>query len=144
MVAERGGRMIDEIKLIEELREELRETDATYERKNNYEQSNGYIKGIIMAMEIIKGQPKVNEWISIKDRLPEEHDSMFAKWKNTKEWNGAMFEKISDDVNVTVEFKNGERKTMTMHTTDGKWRDEHGLIKKRVIAWQPLPSKYEG
>lgn len=70
-----------------------------------------------------KGQQS-NGLISCKDRLPEKHDSMFAKLKGTAKWNDTMFKKISDNVNVTVEFENGQRKTMTLtlHTVDGKWK----------------------
>jgi len=77
-------------------------------------------------------------WIMCGDKLPEEHDSMFAKLKGTNKWNNAMFGKISDDVNVTVEFDDGKRKTMTLHTIDGKWKWKTP-IKCKVIAWQPLP-----
>lgn len=53
-----------------------------------------------------------------------------------------MFEKISDDVNVTVEYENGERKTSTLHTVDGEWKT-NSFIKFKVIAWQPLPDAYK-
>ncbi len=83
-------------------------------------------------------------WIYCGDgkNLPEEHDSMFAKLKGTEKWDSAMFEKISDDVNVTVEFENGERKTKTLHTVDGKWNGGQRGVKFKVIAWQPLPEPY--
>ncbi len=74
--------------------------------------------------------------------MPEEYDSMFAKLKGTEKWDSAMFEKISDDVNVTVEFENGERKTKTLHTVDGKWNGGQRGVKFKVIAWQPLPEPY--
>lgn len=84
------------------------------------------------------------EWIYCGDgkNLPEEHDSMFAKFKGTEKWDLAMFEKISDDVNVTVEFENGERKTKTLHTVDGKWNGGQRGVKFKVIAWQKLPEPY--
>ena len=134
MATKRGEIMIDENKLIDVLRE-IR--NKRVDDKREYELMSDFIN-------IVDNQPKVNEWIPVKDRLPEEHDTIFAKLKGTSEWNNAMFEKVSDDVNVTVEFENGKRKTMTMHTTNGKWRDDYSLTKKNVIAWQPLPSKYEG
>ena len=83
-------------------------------------------------------------WIYCGDgkNLPEEYDSMFAKLKGTEKWDSAMFEKISDDVNVTVEFENGERKTKTLHTVDGKWNGGQRGVKFKVIAWQPLPEPY--
>lgn len=134
MVTERGGIMIDENKLIDVLRE-IRNKRA--DNKREYELMSDFI-------ETVKNQPKVNEWISVKDRLPEEHGTIFAKLKGTNEWNDAMFEKMSDDVNVTVKLEGGARKTMTMHTTDGKWRNNFALTKKNVIAWMELPPKYEG
>ena len=82
-------------------------------------------------------------WIPCSERLPEEHDSMFAKLKGTDKWSDAMFEKISDDVNATVEFDDGTRKTMTLHTNDGKWNTNNRIVKFNVIAWQPLPEPFK-
>lgn len=84
-----------------------------------------------------------NAWIPCNERMPEEHDSIFKKWKGTDKWNNAMFEKDSDDVNVTVEFEDGTRKTRTAHTLDGRWNIEKGYLKRKVIAWQPLPEPYK-
>lgn len=82
-------------------------------------------------------------WIPCSERLPEEIESMFAKFKGTDKWDTAMFKKISDDVNVTVEYENGTRKTMTLHTNDGKWNTKYRLANYKVIAWQPLPEPYK-
>lgn len=49
--------------------------------------------------------------------------------------------KISDLVIVTVEYENGERRTKTAHTTDGKWKTD-SILNHKVIAWQPLPEEY--
>lgn len=100
--------------------------------------------GINMVLEIIKKHSKTGGWIPCSERLPEEHDSMFAKFKGTEKWDSAMFEKISDDVNVTVEFENGKRKTKTLYTVDGKWNGGQRGVKFKVIAWQPLPEEYHG
>lgn len=81
-------------------------------------------------------------WIPCSERLPKEHDSIFAECKGTNKWNEAMFEKISDDVNVTVKYENGTVKTMTTHTIDGKWKID-SIVKCEVIAWQPLPQSYK-
>lgn len=83
------------------------------------------------------------KWIPCSERLPEEHDSVFAKYKGTNKWNDSMFEKVSDDVNVTIEFEDGIRRTKTMHTTDGKWKKEV-FARYKVIAWMPLPEPYKG
>ena len=85
-----------------------------------------------------------NKWIQVSERLPDEHDSIFAKAKGTDKWNNAMFEKISDEVNVTYEYPDGTRKAGTSHTLDGKWHSEKTGIKKKVVAWQPLPEPYKG
>lgn len=84
-------------------------------------------------------------WIPIQEKSPEEHDSMFAKFKGTDKWNNAMFEKTSDEVNVTYEFEDGTRKVTTSYTIDGQWDIErkHNIVKKKVIAWQPLPKPYK-
>lgn len=86
-----------------------------------------------------------NKWVPCSERLPEERESIFKKAKGTDKWDPEMFESISDDVNVTVEFEDGTRKTMTSYTTDGKWSCEKEYrIKMKVIAWCPLPEPYKG
>lgn len=85
-----------------------------------------------------------NGWIPVEDGLPEEHKSMFAKLKGTHMWNNAMFEKVSDEVNVTIELEDGTRKTTTSHTLDGKWKvEKECVVNKKVIAWQLLPEPYK-
>lgn len=89
--------------------------------------------------------PSNDGWIPVEDRLPEEHNSMFAKFKGTSNWSNAMFEKTSDKVNVTIELEDGTRKTTTSYTLDGKWKveKEQRVVKKKVIAWKPLPEPYK-
>ena len=119
--------MIDEKKLIERIKQEPTDGMFTHE-----------------IIEAIEEQPKIGGWIPCSERLPEEHDSMFVKFKGTEKWDSEMFEKISDDVNVTVEFENGKRKTETLHTVDGKWNGGQRGVKFKVVAWQPLPEAYHG
>lgn len=84
-------------------------------------------------------------WILVEEKLPVEHDSMFAKFKETKNWHNGMFEKRSDEVNVTVEFEDGTRKTTTSYTLDGKWKAEpNQVVKQKVVAWTPFPEPYKG
>lgn len=83
-----------------------------------------------------------NGWIPCSERLPEEHDSIFAEYKGNDKWRSGMFEKSSDDVNATIEYKNGTRKTKTIHTVDGVWKID-SIVKGEVIAWQPLPTPYK-
>lgn len=90
---------------------------------------------------IIELEEDNNCWIPCSERMPEEHDSMFAKLKGTDRWCNGMFAKASDIVIVTVMDKNGDVTTTYSHTTDGKW--SCGLLKMntsyQIIAWQPLP-----
>ena len=85
-------------------------------------------------------------WIPCSERLPHEHDSIFAKFKGTDTWSNAMFERRSDNVNVTIEFKDGKRKVETSYTIDGKWKceKEYRMTNPKVLAWQPLPEPYKG
>ena len=89
------------------------------------------------------GCKEARDWILCEDKMPTERDSIFKKFKGTDIWSNSMFERISDDVNVTIEFEDGSRKTMTAHTMDGEWRINLGVYFK-VIAWKPLPEYYKG
>lgn len=95
-----------------------------------------------LICEFIDEQPTVGEWIPCSERMPEEYESIFAKFKGTDQWRRAMFEKMSDNVNVTVEFEDGTRKTMKGYTVDGKWKPDTA-VKCKVIAWRPLPKPYQ-
>ena len=84
-------------------------------------------------------------WIPCSERMPEERDSMFARWKGTDKWNERMFEKISATVIAIVEHSNGERTVAPAHTIDGKWRCDCIIGGNwKVIAWSPLPEPYKG
>lgn len=93
--------------------------------------------------EILEQEAKTGGWIPCSERLPEEHDSMFIKFKGTKKWSTAMFERKSDEVIVTVADDAGRTVTTSAHTTDGKWWCDlvriHGY---RIVAWMPLPEPY--
>lgn len=105
----------------------------------------GWNEAADMAYDVIKNHLSDTEnegWILVEDGLPEERNSMFAKWKGTDKWSESMFEKISSDVNVTVEYEDGTRQTITAHTLDGKWALPNRVVKQKVIAWRPLPESY--
>lgn len=105
----------------------------------------GWNEAADMAYDVVKNHLSDTEnegWILVEDGLPEERNSMFAKWKGTDKWSKSMFEKISSDVNVTVEYEDGTRQTITAHTLDGKWALPNRVVKQKVIAWRPLPESY--
>lgn len=101
--------------------------------------SVGWIKEIIRSHML-----ENDDWVPVEERLPEEHDSIFAKFKGTSKWNGAMWEKRSDEVNVTYELEDGTRKATTSYTLDGVWKleKESKVVKKKVVAWKQLPKRY--
>lgn len=105
----------------------------------------GWNEAADMAYDVVKNHLSDTEnegWILVEDGLPEERNSMFAKWKGTDKWSESMFEKISSNVNVTVEYEDGTRQTITAHTLDGKWALPNRVVKQKVIAWRPLPEPY--
>ncbi len=82
-------------------------------------------------------------WILASEKMPEEHDSIFAKFKGTKNWKNGMFETISDTVLVTVHGEDGGTAVVPAHTVSGEWRGESLLIETyKVVAWMPLPEPY--
>ena len=83
-------------------------------------------------------------WIPVSERLPEERDSIFAKFKGTDKWKNGMFEKTSSTVIVTVCSDNGSRRTTTAKTIDGRWETDIILSGNEVIAWMPLPEYWKG
>lgn len=108
-------------------------------------QFSSYTKPLITIEDVEKIIRKhMNDgWIPVEERPPEEHDSMFATLKGTDKWSKGMFEKISDDVNVTVEYEDGTRKTISAHTLDGQWKLPSRILKKKVIARCPYPEPYK-
>lgn len=113
--------IVDAYRTIEELSAKLHTV--------NMEQSNQYYHG---------------GWIPVSERLLEERESMFAKFKGTDRWINGMFEKVSENVLVTVEFDNGLRETNISFTKDGEWKINGylGVLNGKVIAWQPLLKPY--
>lgn len=135
-------------KIIQRLQEEAREHKKYWDAFDD-EDSFGAMNATLNAIKIVQEVAKEygNGWISVEVAMPEEHESIFAKYKGTSKWDeDGMFEKISNEVYVTVEnMKTGESTTTHAHTTDGKWSCD--LLRwsdtYRIIAWMPLPPKYE-
>lgn len=117
--------------------------------KSNRERDNTFTAGVLedayKIIQKLKDTSTNNGWIPISERLPKEHASVFAKFKGTDKWNNAMFEKISDIVNVTVVDESGEGVTTHAHLVDGKWSCDLLKVNKayRITAWQPLPEPYK-
>ena len=86
---------------------------------------------------------KENGWIPVSERLPEEHDSIFAKFKGTDNWKRGMFEKKSKYVIATVVFDDGAVLVEQAHTTDGIWRTDNEVLGGTVVAWMEYPGPYK-
>lgn len=82
---------------------------------------------------------KEQNWIKCSDEMPEEHETIFAKFKGTEKWSPAMFAQNSDDVRVVVAFADGTRRVSHSHTNDGKWECEKSPVKRTVTHWMPNP-----
>ncbi len=96
-------------------------------------------KRAITRDEILKAQEP--HWISVEDGLPQEHDTIFAKFYGTDKWRNDMFVKVSDDVRVVKVFRDGTKRVHHDHTVDGRWESERkGLdVYGHVTHWMPNP-----
>lgn len=85
------------------------------------------------------------EWIPISERLPEEHDSVFARLYGTDKWNDMLWRKQSKEVLVTIEYEDRIKSVTSSYTTDGKWAlgKIATLSKFKVVAWKPFPTPYK-
>lgn len=83
----------------------------------------------------------MGEWISVKERLPEEHDSIFERFYGTEKWKPGMFRKTSVRVLVAVKDENGNKAVMDTSTCDGKWSVQGvlSIFNYTVTHWMPLP-----
>lgn len=85
------------------------------------------------------------EWITVSERMPEEHDSIFAKLYGTDKWDDAFWRTKSKEVLVTIEYEDGTRSVQSSHTTDGKWALEKiaTLSEFKIVAWMEIPEPYK-
>lgn len=83
------------------------------------------------------------EWIPVSERLPKEHDSIFAKLYGTDKWDSSLYRTISNRVLVTVEYDDGTRIVKESYTRDGEWKDEKNIINYKVVAWMEMPEPYK-
>lgn len=99
----------------------------------------GKVRKALQAAEFKLAEAKRHDWISVEERLPVEHDSIFKKLLYDGEWIAGISETLSDDVIVAVKFADGTRKTGVTHTKNRIWT---GLPSDRcpiVTHWMPLP-----
>lgn len=104
-----------------------------------------FYDGEVTAKQLIDGQPTVDGWISVKDRLPSEHESIFAKMYGTDKWNSAMWRMESDRVLVTIQFPDGTRTVDKGKLQDGIWRTGVSpVLPQEVTHWALWPEPPKG
>ena len=94
------------------------------------------------ARKLMEDALAVQKWIPVTERLPEERDSIFAKFYGTERWTEGMFLKISKDVLACVEYEDGTKAVKALHTNDGKWH--LGFKQVKVTHWMPIPPAPKG
>lgn len=97
-----------------------------------------------IADYLIRHGVTVQEWIPVTDRLPDEHESLFARYKDTDKWRNAMFTTISDRVIVCAEYENGKRIVKTANTVDSVWKVKDIFHPCKVTHWMPMPHPPKG
>ena len=108
-----------------------------------YFSKNNISKIVELLLADLEQDEKENGWIPVSEKLPEEHDSIFAKFKGTDNWKRGMFEKTSKYVIATVVFDDGTVLVEQAHTTDGIWRTDKKVLGGTVVAWMDYPKPYK-
>lgn len=142
--------MIDEKKLIEVIRNLKKHYDFFY--KEGRSEIDDTVKGACDTLfndiaEIICKQPKVGEWISCSERLPDELVAVNVTWVNRCPENYYMHIKDKPFTDTAI-----------LHDGEWRWWDstiidylkEYGgcigeIIDESIdiLAWQPLPEPYK-
>ena len=115
------------------------------EREDGYKPTMEEMSNSMDLLKDLANKADSFEWIPVSKKLPDEHDSIFAKLYETDVVNDMLWRTRSKDVLVTIEYEDGARTVKSSHTTDGKWwiEKETTLSKFKVIAWMPLPKPYD-
>ena len=109
--------MIDENKLMEEVRQWKRKVDKDCGEMPNVSYLTGYISALSVVEGMIAGQPTIDQygtWIPVTERLPEEDGSYMT----------------------TTEY--GAVRVNHFYPRNKTW----GYKSNRTIAWMPLPLPY--
>ena len=115
--------MIDEKKLVKE----ICNTACIVPKFETNELLNAYLLGLnakqICVMDLIANQPKVNEWIPVKDRLPDKPGSYRVTCLYADKWY-----RVKDD----------------LFYSDKTWGYDNIHRERKVIAWKEIEEPYKG
>ena len=99
-----------------------------------------FYDGEVTAKQLIDEQPTVDGWISVKDGMPKEHPSFFARYYGTKMWDRAMWRNESDRVFVAIRFPDGTRTVDKGILQDGVWKTGVSpVLPHEVTHWAMWP-----
>lgn len=115
--------MIDKNKLI----------DALYEacEKDSFKELPSWV------INVINKQPEVGKWIPVDEALPKE-SGYYLGQSEDGDFGNVYFDADVGDCGEFGEWC-GEIDPQTLGFIDDEWVEYSG-----IIAWQPLPEKYEG
>lgn len=116
----------------------LIDADALVTKYGDYYVEEGPEDGFIGTLKcLVDMQPTIGDWISVKDDLPKEHDSIFA---NHTHLSKHMWVKESDNVIVYVRFPDGTGRSTEGRLQDGKWWTRVSPMLEPVVThWMPFP-----
>lgn len=103
---------------------------------------NEYLHDLNVLKELVD-KAESFEWIPISERLPEEHDSVFAKLYGTDKWRNELWRTTSNVVIATIKYNDGTVIVKDAFTHDGEWTVEKRNTNCKVIAWMPFPNPYK-
>lgn len=103
---------------------------------------NEYLHDLNVLKELVD-KAESFEWIPVSEKLPYEHDSVFAKSYGTDKWSNAFWRTTSNRVIATIKYNDGTVIVKEAFTHDGEWTVEKKNINCKVIAWMPFPNPYK-
>lgn len=105
--------------------------------------SENEIYGAMALLRKLVNKADSFEWIPVSKKLPDEHDSIFAKLYGTDKWTSALWRTTSNIVIATIKYNDGTIIVKESFTHDGEWTVEKRNINCKVIAWMPYPKPYK-
>ena len=79
------------------------------EREDGYKPTMEEMSNSMDLLKELADKADSFEWIPVSEKLPEEHDSIYAKFYGTDKWNDAFWRTKSKEVLVTIEYEDGTR-----------------------------------
>lgn len=113
------------------------------EREDGYKPTMEEMSNSMDLLTDLANKADSLEWIPVSERLPDEHDSIFAKSYGTDKWDNMFWRTTSNRVIATIKYNDGTVIVKEAFTHDGEWTVEKGNINRKVIAWMPFPKPYK-